>query len=211
MIARIADKNMNIKVIKKGMLTTFTAIVLPIAASGALVVDGSFAAPPDGSPSFVTIGVGATIGGPIGWTVTAGSVDVINGYWQTPPLGGQSLDMEGVNPGTISETISGLLTGQKYVLSFFMSGNPDGAPTTKTLAVSLGGAPQDVSYTLTGANSEANMLWTPKSVVFTAASTAELLPFSDLSGPPGTYGGVIGDVSLTAVPEVSTFIAGTLL
>jgi choice-of-anchor C domain-containing protein len=185
-------------------------IALPLAASANLVVDGTFPPPPDGSPTFTDIGVGATIGPSAAWRVTAGTVDVINGYWQAPPQGGQSLDMEGISEGTIQQSISGLVAGQQYLLTFEMSGNPDGPPTTKTLAVSLGGGvTQDFSYTVTG--NRTDMDWMLKTGLFTAGSSSTVLQFADISGDPGFYGAVLGDVSLVPVPEPATMIAGALL
>ena len=189
------------------------ASCLPLVASANLVQDGTFPPPPSGYPSFTTIYSGSTIGPTAAWTVTAGSVDVANGYWQAPPSGGQSLDMEGVSPGTISQSIGGLVSGQQYLLTFEMSGNPDGAPSTKTLAVSLGGgfAPEDFSYTLGLGNTENNMQWATESELFTYTSGSGLLQFQDISGAPGYFGAVLGDVSLTAVPESTTLAAGALL
>jgi len=185
---------------------------MPLIASAGLVVDGDFAPPPDGAPSFTTIYSGATIGGVGAWTVTQGSVDVINGYWEAPPGGGQSLDMQGNSPGAISQTISGLVAGQQYLLTFDISGNPDGEPTIKTLAVSLGGGfAQDFSYNDTG-TTKTSMNWATESELFTYSGGSGVLQFQDVSvGGPGYYGAVLGDVSLTPVPEPATIISGVLM
>jgi hypothetical protein len=191
------------------------AVSMPLVASANLVVDGSFLPPPDGSPGFTTVGVSGTIGGSGAWTVTAGSVDVIGnpGYWQAPPLGGQSVDMSGNGNGTIEESISGLTIGTEYQLSFYMSGNPDGDPTTKVLDVSLGGdnlGPFTYNRTAEG-NSKTDMKYVLETVDFTYTGGGSLLTLGAGQNPSTAYGAVIGDVSLVAVPEPSTVVAGGLL
>jgi choice-of-anchor C domain-containing protein len=188
--------------------------ILPLAASAGvnLVNDPDFSQVAV-SGSFTTYGVG-TMGG---WTVSAGSVDLIGNYWQAPPGGGQSVDMSGNQNGTISQSIT--LGAGTYKLTFAESGNPDGPPSLKQLLVGLGGAPaQEFDYTI-GANGRGNMQWITQTAYFTVSGGNGLLQFQDISsgagfnnpvGPVGTtpWGAVIGNVSLTAVPEPTTVVAG---
>ena len=203
---------MKSKPAKTAILIALSALsMLPVMASAALVTDGGFE---DGSvasgPGYQTYYATTAMGG---WNVTAGNVDLINGYW-TSAQGHQSVDLTGTDArGTISQNIS-TVAGQTYYLTFEMSGNPDGAPETKKLDVSLGGVSLPIfSYTI-GANSDQNMNWETMSGFFTATTTGlELLQFSDVSvsNPIGNNGVALDEVSLVAVPEASTVIAGILL
>src|SRR6185437_3576563 len=95
------------------------------AANAAIIVDGDFTATPEVDP-FQTLSSGASFGP---WTVTSGSIDLIGNYWQAPPTGGHSVDLDGVAPGAISQTFTA--PAGTYELSFYLSGNPDGSPSTK--------------------------------------------------------------------------------
>jgi choice-of-anchor C domain-containing protein len=203
----------NLKMIAGGAFGAM--LLLPIAVSANLVVDGGFETPTASQP-FQDFGTGA-LG--TAWTVTAGSVDLIGNYWQ-PAEGSQSVDMSGDANGTISQTI--VLAPGTYKLTFAESGNPDGPPALKQLDVSLGGGtPQEFDYTI-GSNSRANMLWVIQTAYFTVAGGPTALVFNDISsgsgvqnpvGPAGTtpWGAALDNVSLVAVPEAPTVIAGMLL
>jgi choice-of-anchor C domain-containing protein len=168
------------------------ALVIPVAAHANLISDGDFNSP-SGGGSFVTYGGGSLIGP---WTVTGASVDLIGGYWQAPTTGGGSVDLDGNAPGGLTQNIK-TVAGQTYDLSFYLSGNPDGYPNTKTLNVSAGTASPTLTYTI-GANTHSNMLYVPESIVFiaTAASTQIAFTSGDVGSP---YGPVIGGVSVIAV------------
>jgi len=98
-----------------------------------LVSDGDFSSP-SGGGTFVTYAGGSTMGP---WTVTGDSVDLIGNYWEAPTAGGGSLDLDGNDPGGVTQTLS--IGPGHYDLSFFLSGNPDGAPSEKVLDVTVGG------------------------------------------------------------------------
>jgi choice-of-anchor C domain-containing protein len=149
--------------------------------------------------TFTTFSNGQTFGN---WTVTGASVDLIGGYWQAPPTGGGSVDLDGNAPGGISVTSSLALAAGSYVLNFYLSGNPDGLPTAKDLQVVVGGTTADFSYTI-GANSRDNMLYALETVSFTTAGATSLSFTSQDSNSP--YGPVIGGVSISSVPEPSTW------
>lgn len=138
----------------------------------------------------------------IGWTVTNGSVDYINSYWQ-PAQGSYSLDMSGNGPGTISQTLNGLTSGQSYKVSFDLAGNPDGGQGTKQLTVAAVGS-QNYFFTVTGSDSKTSMGWALESFVFTAAGPTALLSFaSDVSSP---YGPALDNVSISETPLPATWI-----
>ena len=104
------------------------------------IVNGDFSDPIVGG-NFSTLN-GPNPGGDTsflpGWTVY-GSIDHIGNYWNGPTPGAQSLDMNGYYyAGTISQTVH-LSSGSVATVDFYLAGNPDGGPATKTLGVSLTG------------------------------------------------------------------------
>ncbi len=170
-------------------------IALSSSTQAALVLDGDFSNPSGGS-GFVTYDSGSSIG-PSWQVVTQGSVDLIGGYWRAPSLGGGSVDLDGNSPGGISQTLS--LDPGSYVLSFSLSGNPDGGPGMKSVRASVGGTAQDFFYT-TGANTRADMKYVTESLAFTVSGEdSTLLSFLSLD-QEGPYGAAIGNVSVSAVP-----------
>ena len=135
-----------------------------------------------------------------GWTVDAGSVDWIGAYWPAQD-GSMSIDMSGADAGTISQTLATTI-GNNYTVSFFLSGNPVGAPTVKTLDVSAtGAAAASYTYDVTG-NDLTNMNWTAKTYTFLATSASTTLSF--VSTTAGASGPAIDNVVITeTVPTKS--------
>jgi choice-of-anchor C domain-containing protein len=169
------------------------------ALASTIVTDGNFSTPAGGS-SFTTYFSGQSFSG---WTVTGGGVDLIGNYWQSPPSGGGSVDLDGNAPGGIYQSITTAPAGN-YVLSFYLSGNPDGSPASKTVDVSVGNVNSDpFTYTIGGGNSRSNMLYQLETLDFTLTGPTTLTFTSADSGTP--YGPVIGGVSISAVPEPATW------
>jgi choice-of-anchor C domain-containing protein len=191
----------------KSCLCAAVAAAAVLAASSAFaanpVIDGNF----DNSISgFTTFDGGSTLpGGP--WVVTGASVDLIGTYWQSPsgpsPPNG-SVDLDGNAPGGVEQTIFGLTSGKTYTLSFWLSGNPDGAPATKSVDVSIGSVVSDnFTYTI-GSNTHADMMYALKTVTFTAGASNTLsFASQDVASP---FGPVVGGVSIAAIPEPSTWV-----
>lgn len=188
------------------LLLSALAAALPLAAEATplTIVNGNFATPAVAGP-YVTYPGGSTA--ITGWTVTGNSVDLIGTYWQAPPGGGQSVDLDGDAPGGLSQTLA-TTAGQSYTISFELSGNPDGPPTTKQLSVSAGLGAELYTYTI-GSNTHADMMYVPETYTFTALGSSTTLSF--LSGDEASaYGPVIGDVA--AVPEpLSILMFGSAL
>jgi choice-of-anchor C domain-containing protein len=189
------------------LLSTVAAasiLAAPAAFAGNAVLDGDFN---NSISGFTTFFSGSSFGP---WAVTSGSVDLIGGYWQSPsgpnpPSGTNgSVDMDGDSPGAISQGISGLTDGKTYTLTFWLSGNPDGPPMTKSLDVSIGSVVDDnFTYTI-GTNTHTDMMYNMESLTFTAGATNTLLFASQDAASPGFYGPVIGGVSIN-VPEPATW------
>ena len=101
------------------------------------------------------------------------------------------------------QDISGLNSGQTYTLTFWLSGNPDGAPATKSLDVSIGSVANDNFTYTTGANTRPNMMYTLESLTFVAGAS-NTLSFAS-QNPGSAFGPDIGGVSIATVPEASTW------
>ena len=150
------------------------------------------------------------------WTVTGtaprAGVDLIGpyrsggaGYWKAPIATDGSVDLDGQNPGGIEQLISGLISGDKYKLTFELSGNPAGSPITKSVDVSIGSVVGDnFKYTLTRSNPLSNMLSETETVTFTAGAT-NILSFAS-QDPRSYYGPALAEVAIvgTAIPEPAT-------
>jgi choice-of-anchor C domain-containing protein len=140
-----------------------------------------------------------------GWTVTSGNIDYIGNYWQAAN-GTRSIDMNGLEPGAISQTLTGLTSGHQYTVTFSLAGNPDNGPAVKTLQVTAGVGNQSYSFDITTTPStHANMGWVRESFVFTANATTDILAFASTttSIPPGSlpaFGPALDNVSITPSP-----------
>jgi choice-of-anchor C domain-containing protein len=147
-----------------------------------------------------------------GWTVGGGanSVDYIGSYW-TASNGLRSIDLNGLVPGSISQTFD-VVAGQTYQVTFDLAGNPAGGPQFKTLDSSVAftlfsPTPFDASNT-----DLANMGWISYSFLFTAVGNSATLTFAstttDYSGNstyPTAFGPALDNVNVAAVPEPSTW------
>ena len=100
-------------------------LLLPVSAQANLIANGNFSSSCQDA-NFCTYAAGDSTDVP-GWTVSQGSIDLITHYWQAPPTGGNSIDLDGFfQRGGIASTTFGTTTGSDYQLTFWLSGNPDG-------------------------------------------------------------------------------------
>ncbi|MBA5690724.1 choice-of-anchor C family PEP-CTERM protein [Rugamonas apoptosis] len=174
------------------------AALAPMANAAELIVNGGFEAPGSFSGNFQTIGTG---NGLSGWNVTAGSVDLINTYWQ-PQSGNYSLDLNGNEPATISQAFT-TVVGKSYTVSFGMAGNMDGGGSVKSITAGVNGD-HTFTFDTTGLSHDA-MGWQTRSFTFVADSTLSTLKFSG-NGNNGPYGAALDNISVAAaVPEPETY------
>jgi choice-of-anchor C domain-containing protein len=180
------------------------ALTPSIAFATPAIINGSFEAP--GAPgSFSTLSAGDT--SITGWTVGGGGIDYIGNYW-TASNGNSSLDLNGFNPGSISQTLTGLTVGAKYQISFDMAGNPDGNPTNKSLDVALDGiTAYSATFDVSG-HSNGAMGWATNTFDFTATGTSQLLAFVSTTTQdsgngtyPFAFGPALDNVNLTQLAQ----------
>ena len=170
--------------------------------------DGDFSPGPTSpnSSGFQTFNAGQSFGTGSVWSVISGSVDLIGTYWNPPPTtpNGFSVDLNGNAPGAISQTFT--LSAGTYTVGFYLSGNPDGGPSSKTVDVTLGSTVADPSFTyIATINGDHTLTYVQETFTQPVSGGSVALTFY---GDPnaGAYGPVIGDVSVTAaVPEPSTW------
>ena len=196
------------RAMKSAALATALAIgaALSAGSAGAVsVVNGSFETtgaivPPASSFSTLNAVIPAEASGIPGWTVSTGSIDWINGYWQAAD-GTHSLDLNGLSAGAVSQEITGLIVGHQYQIDFSLAGNPDGGPVTKLVGVTASISSQGYTFDTTG-HDKNNMGWVTETFTFTAGHTSELLSFESAvffggAAPyAAAYGPAIDNVSI---------------
>jgi choice-of-anchor C domain-containing protein len=181
-------------------------------AQANLVTNGSFELGSHQPNLFSTLGVGNTY--MTGWTVMSGTVDWVKAPQFDASLGVNSVDLNGNTSspsGSIEQTISsGLTAGHLYVVTFDMSGNPNGSllsDPVRSLELSVGGVSQSFTFdtsTVSGGISATNMGYITQSFIFNAPGTGTTLTF--LSQDHTIYSAVIDNVTLELVPEPSAMV-----
>ncbi|URM92754.1 choice-of-anchor C family protein [Streptomyces sp. MRC013] len=173
-----------------GLLATGTVVALaaPAAAAASRFDDGSFEYPAAPANSFATLSAGQSIGP---WKVASGAVDLIGaGFWQAAE-GGQSVDLNATQAGTVTQDFT-TTAGRKYTVTYSLAANPEGGPAVKTGRVLIDGQNfQDFSFDSTG-KTRAKMGYVTRQVTFIANGPTTTLGFA--STMAGAYGPVVDDV-----------------
>ena len=110
----------------KKLITFFTSILFILSFSSISMADpfqnGSFEEGTVDPGSFITLSAfdNTSI---TGWTVSSGSIDLIGSHWVASD-GDRSIDLNGNEPGAISQTFD-TEPGAVYNVLFDMAGNPD--------------------------------------------------------------------------------------
>jgi hypothetical protein len=138
-------------------------------------------------------------------------------YWNNigdPPAGGNTVAIDG-DPkysSTLSQSISGLNTGDTYILTFYQAASQQNGltgATTEQWAVNLGGGATQTS-TLMNTPSQGSHGWMQVTMSFVATASSEVLQFVALGTPAGEPPVcLLGDVSMfdsspSAVAEPAT-------
>lgn len=179
-----------------GLLAALAVFATPANAQN-LVFNGSFEqATVNPGGSFLTLGTGDTSIN--GWTVSAGSIDYIGGYWPAQD-GVRSVDLAGNSLGTISQSVATTAL-QFYTVSFWASRNPDGGLPLRTGTISFGGQTMPFSYS--SSNSLGNMNWQQYTYTFAAVGASTLLSFAADASAGCCWGPALDNVSMiAAIPE----------
>ena len=185
-------------------LCSIFAVVTLGYASFSGVSNGSFEA--GGAPGTVAAIDSSTI---TGWTVTSGDVDYVDytapgGIWQAAD-GVRSIDLNGFGAGSITQDVATSI-GLKYVVTFYLSGNPGDcqhypngncSPSDKTMTVSAtGAAAQAYDFdTAAALNTFDDMKWIAHTYSFVATSATTRLSFA--STTVGAFGPALDNVVVT--------------
>jgi len=136
---------------------------------------------------------------PPAWTVKRGTVDVIGGWWHAA-RGKQSLDLNGLEPGGISQEVA-TEPGKVYVLSFMMAGNPDD-PEPRRTAVEIGWdkkVVRTIVFDRKAHHTHQSMGWERHETRLRATGKRTRIDFTSLS--EGGWGPAIDDVRLVEAPD----------
>lgn len=153
------------------------------------------------SGSFTTVNSGGTC--ITGWTVGDGSVDLVDTYWQAQN-GSYSIDLDGNEPGSISQNLGTTTVGVTYTVTFWLSGNPDGGSAVKALLTSAAGTSTPYTYSI-GSNSHASMDYIEETFSFVGNGSDTTLTFASEDAYGSAYGPVLDDVSIRT-PEPSVLL-----
>ena|SRR5450830_279258 len=152
-----------------------------------------------------TTGVSGQFGNLTLWGPGNGAVNGLT----ASPAGGNFLASDGAfQQSPITQTVNGLVAGQKYNLSFYWAGAQqqsfDGV-NTEQWQVSLGGETHSTGVLTNSSHGFTG--WQKETFTFTAASTSQLLSFLAVGTPSGVPPfSLLDGVSLVAaVPEPDTW------
>jgi choice-of-anchor C domain-containing protein len=151
------------------------------------------------SPSSVILNNAGFEGGYTGWTFQ----DVDLGPFWNASEGRNSVDLNGFNPGSVSQSFS-TIPGVLYTVTFDLAGNPGNPQGVKTLDVSAASDLTHYSFSTSG-KSGTNMGWTPQTFSFTATGATTTLMFKSTyvgNGlfPDAAQGPAIDNVRITFIP-----------
>jgi choice-of-anchor C domain-containing protein len=178
-----------------GAATTEPASTTEPAPATNLIVNGDFETPEAPDRCLALSGDQLT-----GWKIERGDVDVVSTYWPAEH-GNQSLDLNGLTSGAISQTIA-TEPGHWYRLSFFYSGNPDenAADRNRAAEVQWDGKLLTTLHPQLGTLTDMN--WQRQEFVVQAKTASTSLLF--ISVNDGAYGVALDDVSLVPCDPAST-------
>ncbi len=194
---------------KKSIFTVMSVCLFLFASvslvSANLITNGSFEDDSATFSSYTTLS--ATSTAIPGWEVTAGSVDWISDYWQASD-GSKSLDLAGVDNGTIVGINFATITDTTYLVQFDMAGNPDMSYDKALVGATVDGTTFDFTFDQAG-NTKADMGWETMSFTFVAFSELTQLTFGNVSDNVGESWGAALDnvtVDVAPVPEPATIL-----
>jgi choice-of-anchor C domain-containing protein len=183
-------------------------------ASAVTIVNGNFETPTPSNPFDYRAAGSNELPG---WTIGGNGIDHIGNGWQAQS-GGASIDLSGnggSGHGSISQFLTGFVTGQEYTVSFYMSGNTGSGTDTKSLDLglfddaaltSLLDSENYIYNTATQGNTTTDMKWALYTFKFIAQQSAYYLAFADASASASNSGAALDNVTIAATP-----IPGALL
>ena len=174
----------------------------PVAFTG-IVKNGDFEVPRVPVGQFNEYSAGQTFGG---WTVAAGSIDLVDAHYWQAGHSEQSVDMDGNSAGALYQDVP-TRAGATYSLAFLLAANPECGETVKVLQIWWGGKLLDTLQVSSHGHDNQHMGWQNSLVYAThtavnlkfpyvvrASASVTRLEFVSLT--PGYCGAVIDLVSV---------------
>jgi choice-of-anchor C domain-containing protein len=163
-----------------------------------LIVNGSFEDGPKLEANFLPVDEDSVE--IRGWAVTRGQIDLLqeSGGQQKAARGKRSLDLHG-SPGFGGvEQAFATKAGQKYKVTFCMSGNPGLEYRSVQMAVRAAGKKEVFEFDMTGVTLD-DLKWETKAWEFTAVNAITILEFQTAMMKAHPFGGpLLDDVKVVA-------------
>jgi hypothetical protein len=178
------------------MLLLTAALVAPMAAwaDDNLLVNGSFEATAQANGSWNIYSVIP------GWTASP-AIEIRDNVAGKAEDGSNYAELDGYINSAIKQSFA-TVAGAEYTLSFWYSNRTNTAVATNGLSFGLGNG--WIAAPALAANNSGDNLWSQVTYNFTAGSGLTTLSFM-ATGTSDTYGTSLDNVSVTAVPEPSTY------
>jgi Protein of unknown function (DUF642)/PEP-CTERM motif len=144
-----------------------------------------------------------------GWTVLGAGVHYVNNTIWDAAQASRSIELLGSNGG-IGQRVYGFIKGKTYTLKYALSADPANTATGPvdvyhTVSVT-GGLASTTPYTFMPTfNTASSMLYSIQEYTFVASNTFQDLQFRASGRNRGGFGPVIDSISITAIPEASTW------
>lgn len=160
---------MKVSVKRSGLVLVAVGCLFTVALAQPLLTNRSFENGPEpGTATVLSPGSKAVNG----WTVVDGDISYVGRKWQ-PAEGTRSVAL--LCGGGIAQTIE-TEPDQTYEVRFTIAGDPEAAPSLKTVIVSLGAETRVFTFDTAG-HSVADMGWATRTHVFKAAAKTSTLAF----------------------------------
>jgi len=206
------------KRIKIVLAVTLSLCSLTVASQANLVLNGSFEAGgfvPNGQDT-MDLAPGSTA--ITGWTVTTANLAWIgpaNPFGLTASAGSYFLDLSGYHDnqpygGVAASAAIATVSGQRYRVTFDLGSDYNYNTASPSVEVSVTGTPSSATFTAGPVNPSVLNRWESFGLVFTANSASTVISFAGVGADNQKYVG-LDNVSLVAVPEPTTILAGALL
>lgn len=169
-------------------------VVLASPAHANLIVNGSFETGPAATDA-VELAAGSTA--IAGWAVTPSNIDYVGTRWSAAQ-GVRSIGLNGSSPGGIAQIFQ-TVPSAKYVVRFWMCGDPVSSPVIKHVRVSAAGQSAVFAADISGAWAW-DPGWNSHLFHFVANTASTTLTFSSLE--TGNTGPAIDSVTVTTTTPV---------
>lgn len=190
-------------------LLGITALVTASFANANLIVNGDFEEPQLGA------GAWQVFGAINGWTTTSGSgIEIQNNTIVTAQSGNQYVELDSYSNSSMTQMISGLITGQAYDVSFWYHARTSNGSNDNGINMLWGDSSPGIEVlSIDNIKASDQLGWVEFSRSLTATAATMYLTFS-ADGLNNSLGGFVDNVQMSsAVPEpaaLGLFVCGLL-